>query len=139
MSPHATQGELTEPRPDRAVPAAIAAAVRRGLRTDARERWPSMQALLDALQPIAPPPRRWPWIAVGGVALAAIAAIAVARLASEDPPDVGALQRSAPTFAGNPVPMLVHESGTTVSTTINAVRLRTSSSRSRVARSTSRS
>ncbi len=71
---NAELGEVTPPPGDRDVPARIHDAVRRGLRVDAAERWPSMQALLDALSPVAAvsTPRGWILPVAAVVALGAV-------------------------------------------------------------------
>jgi tetratricopeptide (TPR) repeat protein len=51
---------------------AIAAAVKRGLAVDPAARWPSMDALIDALER-AIAPRRAKWLALGAVGVAAVA------------------------------------------------------------------
>lgn len=68
---------------DPAVPRAVEAALRRGLSMDPRVRFPSMEALLDAL---APPRRmrRWPWLIGGSIAVAAATGIAVAVTARSE-------------------------------------------------------
>lgn len=54
------------PTSGRNVPAAVAAIVRRGLTSDPAARYPSMQALLDALEHCLRPRRRiWLWASVG--------------------------------------------------------------------------
>ncbi|HWB81247.1 MAG TPA: tetratricopeptide repeat protein [Nannocystaceae bacterium] len=70
-------GEIRKPK-DHGVPSRIVAAIRRGLAVDAAERWPSMRALIDALQPVRSR-KRWLWLAMGGTAVVAIAAVAWPR------------------------------------------------------------
>jgi serine/threonine protein kinase/tetratricopeptide (TPR) repeat protein len=71
-------GAIAPPVRGRKVPPRILRALLRGLAIDPAARFPSMAALLAAL---APPPRRWPWIAAaaGAVAIAAAGAVVVAR------------------------------------------------------------
>ncbi len=70
---NALEGTLTPPKDDREVPPRIHDAVIRGLRPAPADRWPSMDALLEALEPPvapapAPPaPSRAPWIAIAAV------------------------------------------------------------------------
>jgi tetratricopeptide (TPR) repeat protein len=71
-------GAIAPPVRGRKVPPRILRALLRGLAIDPAARFPSMAALLAAL---APPPRRWPWVAAaaGAVAIAAAGAVLVAR------------------------------------------------------------
>ncbi|MDC0723746.1 serine/threonine-protein kinase [Nannocystis bainbridge] len=68
-------GQLVPRPPERAVPAWLDRAVTRGLDGAPSRRWPSMQALLAALER-GPPHRRWPWLAAGLLALAGVFAAA---------------------------------------------------------------
>ncbi|MBX7083355.1 MAG: serine/threonine-protein kinase [Nannocystaceae bacterium] len=57
------------------VPAALARAIERGLQPRASARWPSMDALLHALESATRPPwwrRPWRWLGLGGVAALAV-------------------------------------------------------------------
>ncbi len=72
-----TTGPVPPPRRDR--PAWIAPLLVRGLAADPDRRWPSMQALLDAIA-ARRAPRRWPWYlaaALGTVGLALTLAVAI--------------------------------------------------------------
>jgi tetratricopeptide (TPR) repeat protein/tRNA A-37 threonylcarbamoyl transferase component Bud32 len=51
------------------VPAWLESHVRRGLAADPAARWPSVAAMVDAIE--KRPRRRWPWLAAAGVVLAA--------------------------------------------------------------------
>ncbi|HUJ61100.1 MAG TPA: protein kinase [Kofleriaceae bacterium] len=73
--------ELAVPAEPRRVPARVRAALERGLRAEPGDRFPSIDALAAEL---APPRRRWPWVA-GGLAVAAgAAALAVSLAAPRD-------------------------------------------------------
>jgi len=74
---HALEGTVSPPPRERDVPPAIRDAVLRGLRPEADDRWPTMDALLAALTPPAPPPARRRWIAIGSVGVATAVAIGV--------------------------------------------------------------
>lgn len=69
-------GHVREPS-DRRVPAGVNAALRRAMSAAAIERFASMNALLEAIEHAARPPRRWwPWLAgVGAVAATAAAVV----------------------------------------------------------------
>ena len=67
------EGRLREPPADSAVPAWVRRILVRGLRVDPEARWPSMDALLDALAR-DPAQRRRRWAVAAG-ALAAVAAV----------------------------------------------------------------
>ena len=58
--------------PTRPLPAWLSRAVQRGLSPDPAQRWPSMQALLTALERGGP--RRWPWAIAGALVIAGVAA-----------------------------------------------------------------
>ncbi len=75
---HIRTGTIERP-PDRDVPARIEAALRRGLSSDPRDRFPSMAALVAAIAPSAK--RRWPWIA--GAAMVAATGTAAAFLLTQ--------------------------------------------------------
>jgi tetratricopeptide (TPR) repeat protein len=69
------RGNVRAPPADAVVPAWLARVVRRGLSLRPEDRYPSMHALLAALQP---PRRRWPWLlAAGGVIAGSIATYAL--------------------------------------------------------------
>jgi len=59
------------------VPRAVWRALERGLSADPAARWPSLDALLDALDAVLKP-RRWPLVAAASVAAAALALAALA-------------------------------------------------------------
>ena len=82
-------GRLREPPTTRRIPRRIRAALRRGLATDPAARFPSMPALLTAL---APPARRWLWVAAA-ITVAAIAAGAY-LLGAPAPPCRGVAARA---------------------------------------------
>ncbi|MBK8234656.1 MAG: protein kinase [Deltaproteobacteria bacterium] len=63
-------GDVREPPHDVEVPRRVLKVVRRGLAVAPERRWPSMEALLQALTAAAAPPR-WPLAAAGVTALAA--------------------------------------------------------------------
>ncbi|MBL8623507.1 MAG: serine/threonine-protein kinase [Myxococcales bacterium] len=88
-----------------AIPAAVRPVLERGLAVDPAARWPSVAALIEALDQalrgaapapmvaVAPPAggvtsprRRWPWLAAGLALVAASAGVAVARRASPSSP-----------------------------------------------------
>ena len=81
----AIEGGPVAPRRER--PAWIAQVLARGLAADPEDRWPSMQALLDAIAEHRAPPRR-PWrLALGlGVLAAAAAIAAIAWPERSEPP-----------------------------------------------------
>jgi tetratricopeptide (TPR) repeat protein len=71
LSASVIAGEL-RPEPEAtAVPARIRAAIRRGLSTRPSDRFPSMDAMIEALAPRA---RRWPAVAAGALAVGTVAA-----------------------------------------------------------------
>jgi tetratricopeptide (TPR) repeat protein/predicted Ser/Thr protein kinase len=77
------------------VPAKVRAILARGLDTDPAARFPSMQALLVALER-ALRPRRWPYLAAGSVAIAGAAvALGLAARGGEHDPCAGSAQRLA--------------------------------------------
>ncbi|MDB4956553.1 MAG: Protein kinase [Myxococcales bacterium] len=77
-------GEIREPRSDRRVPASIKRAIDRGLAIDPSARFPSVSALAVALE--QRPRSRTRWAAVAGVALLAIAGVALfVQPAATDP------------------------------------------------------
>ncbi len=70
------QSGAVRPVTEHDVPDAVVEALFRGLRSEPHERHPTMDALLDALDP-APARPRWPW-AVAGVGVLAVGAVAYA-------------------------------------------------------------
>lgn len=66
--------ERGEPRGRTRIPAALREYVQRGLASDPAARWPSLDAMLDALARIAAPRRRWPLALAGTAALGLVAA-----------------------------------------------------------------
>jgi tetratricopeptide (TPR) repeat protein len=70
-------GRMVPPPDERPVPARVHAVVLRGLAADPEARWPSMDALIDALAAAAEPRRRWRWAAVAAVVAAAAAAAVI--------------------------------------------------------------
>jgi serine/threonine protein kinase/tetratricopeptide (TPR) repeat protein len=79
-------GSIREPSSERDVPGPIRRALARGLANDPAQRWPDMNALLDALR-WDPAQRRRRWVA-GGLALALVAttALVVSQLPEDPPP-----------------------------------------------------
>ncbi len=87
------------PRPPRRteVPRSLARILRRGMDPDPRGRWPSMVALLAALQTAPQRPRRWR----EGLAIAAVAGVALVGIANagdDDDPCTSAGERWARTW-----------------------------------------
>jgi len=102
---NAEAGALSPPPADREVPAWIHVAVLRGLQVEPDDRWPSMEALLEALAPppVAPAPpvdddrvRKWPWISV--IVIAVVIVIGVLLWPTKQP-DPMADQQAAVTAA----------------------------------------
>ncbi|MFY0542341.1 tetratricopeptide repeat protein [Nannocystis pusilla] len=91
------RGRVEPPRRPAKVPPAIHRAILRGLAAEPGDRWPSMQALLDALErPLRRDRRRW--ALAGGGALLVAGAVAFA-LAGEAPAlCTGAAEALAPTW-----------------------------------------
>jgi tetratricopeptide (TPR) repeat protein len=81
IAERAIRGQITPPVKSKGAPARIENAIRRGLRPDPADRFPSMAALLAAL---AVKPKRSPlrWIAAGLLAIAAVVAIVLATRGS---------------------------------------------------------
>ena len=76
------EGRITPPSQPVDAPASVLAIVHRGLAPEPEHRWPSMDALLDALEARLRPPRRWG----RGVALATVASAGlVLMIPSPDP------------------------------------------------------
>ncbi|MEX1365943.1 MAG: serine/threonine-protein kinase [Nannocystaceae bacterium] len=75
------QGRLDEPEPNE-VPPRLRAVLERGLRAKAEERWPDMLALLEALEPFAPPTHRGIGRSLDALLASLIAAVVWAALAS---------------------------------------------------------
>jgi len=73
---------------DSEVPRHIGEAVRRGLAVEPDERWPSMHALLEAMQP-RPPQRWWAWSLAAALVLAGVG-VAASSSSSVEPPCTGA-------------------------------------------------
>ncbi|WAS98261.1 tetratricopeptide repeat protein [Nannocystis punicea] len=91
------RGRIDPPRRAIKVPPAIHRAILRGLSPEPGDRWPSMQALLDALErPLRRDRRRWA-LAGGGVALVA-GAIAFALAGDAPALCTGAPEALAPTW-----------------------------------------
>jgi tetratricopeptide (TPR) repeat protein len=65
LATNVTQGRLKDPPKDRRVPARLSKLVLRGLTTAPADRWPSMDALIEALAH-DPAQARRRWLAVGG-------------------------------------------------------------------------
>jgi tetratricopeptide (TPR) repeat protein/predicted Ser/Thr protein kinase len=80
------RGEMNPPPPDSKVSPAVHQVVMRGLAKDPSARWPSMEALVDALEAAMGTKRR-PWLlpALGGVAVVIIAVLAVLLLVRPEP------------------------------------------------------
>lgn len=74
------------PIPERDVPPRIREVALKGLAVDPSERWPSMDALLEALERAAAPRRRWVWAAGLALTAAIAAAVAVQTLDAEARP-----------------------------------------------------
>lgn len=72
---HVMEGKLREPPRGRGVPAAVQRVIVRGLSTRARGRWPSMDALLVALQRALGHRRRFVWGASAGLLAASAAGV----------------------------------------------------------------
>ncbi len=77
--------EKLAPFERRDIPASVERALRRGLSWHPEDRFPDINALLDAL---APRPRRWPWMAVGGTLVVAALLSAFALGGGEAPVSV---------------------------------------------------
>ncbi|PCC66387.1 Serine/threonine protein kinase [Nannocystis exedens] len=91
------RGQIDPPRRPARVPPAIHRAILRGLSTEPGDRWPSMQALLDALErPLRRDRRRWA-VAAGGAALVA-GAVAFALAGDAPALCTGAAEALAPTW-----------------------------------------
>ena len=75
-------GKIRKPPDGRDVPARVRDRLERGLSADPAARFPSVEALVDAL---APPRRKWPWIAAIGVAGAAVATAIVLAPSHTEP------------------------------------------------------
>jgi hypothetical protein len=73
--PFDDDGPRGEPAPIAGVPPWLSAVVARGLSLDPRDRFADLDAFVAAL---APPARRWPWVAAGAVALGGAAALVIA-------------------------------------------------------------
>ncbi|HZS36123.1 MAG TPA: serine/threonine-protein kinase [Polyangia bacterium] len=75
------RAHIHEPPPaprsiDPAIPPALDDLIMRAMRKSADERFPSAQAMIDAIDRLLSPPKRervWPWIALAGAAVAALA------------------------------------------------------------------
>jgi tetratricopeptide (TPR) repeat protein/predicted Ser/Thr protein kinase len=81
------QGSIREPPRDRSVPSRVHQVVIRGLSAKPGARYPSMGALLDALQS-ASERRRWPWFAGGfGIVGAAVLGVVASGFPGEHPCD----------------------------------------------------
>jgi tetratricopeptide (TPR) repeat protein len=76
-------GHPRDPPPGARVPGWLRRALLRGLRVDPAERWPSMQALLAALD--RDPAQRRRWLLAGGAAALLVGAAAAALGTREDP------------------------------------------------------
>ncbi len=73
-------GRLRPPPASATAPARVRDAVLRGLRTDPAERFPSMNALVDALATEPAHRRWWPWLVAGAAVVVAGGAVAGALL-----------------------------------------------------------
>jgi len=80
------RGEMNPPPPDSKVPPAVHQVVMRGLAKDPAARWPSMEALVDALEAALGKKKR-PWLlpVLGGAALVIIAVLVVLLVARPEP------------------------------------------------------
>jgi hypothetical protein len=78
------EGRVAPPPDGASVPRWLERALRRGLARAPADRWPSMTALLDALEARLALRRRAPWLALGGVAV--VAAIVVTAVLRRAPP-----------------------------------------------------
>jgi hypothetical protein len=100
-------GQVRPPPASTEVPRAIEAVLRRGMARDAADRWPSVQAMLDALAlpaPAAAPRRPRPaLIAAAGAGAVAAALVATWALTRDDAAPAPALA-SAPDAAPAPAP-----------------------------------
>jgi tetratricopeptide (TPR) repeat protein len=68
LAQNVIRGEIRPPPRDNRVPARLRELLLRGLRTEREQRFPSMEALLEALAPGREAPSRW-WLAAVGVVL----------------------------------------------------------------------
>jgi len=82
LAANVVQGKLRPLPRDARVPERVQAALRRGLAVDPAQRFPDMPALLAALAPAVPRPRRWT-LAVAGLALVGGAATYTMRAAAD--------------------------------------------------------
>ncbi len=81
-------GTIAPPRRGHGVSAGVERALRRGLRADPDERFPSMAALLDELEPRA---KRWPYVALGVGAVGAAITTTLLLTRGAAAPDVDAV------------------------------------------------
>ncbi|HUQ02904.1 MAG TPA: serine/threonine-protein kinase [Kofleriaceae bacterium] len=88
------RGAMREPPADKDVPGHIRASLRRGLAIERGARWPSMNALLAALE--RPRGARWPIALAAGAGVAAVAAVWIATR----PSPAAACPDPAPRLAG---------------------------------------
>jgi len=88
------KGQLNPPPADHKVPARIHEVVLRGLARQPEARWPSMEALIDALEAASGAKKR-PWLGpvVGGVGVAIIGVLVALLLLRPDPPAPGELDQ----------------------------------------------
>ena len=86
-------GTIAPPPRKHDVPAAVERALRRGLRADPAERFPSMTALLDEIEPRS---QRWPYVALGTGAVGAAIATTLLLTRSAAVPDVDVDAACAP-------------------------------------------
>jgi tetratricopeptide (TPR) repeat protein/predicted Ser/Thr protein kinase len=77
-------GEIAKPAATRGVPGWLHAAILRGLAFDPAARWPSMRALVSALE--RGRRRRWHGIGIGAAAIAIVAVVSLSRQGSDAPP-----------------------------------------------------
>ncbi len=82
-----TDGTIAPPPRKHTVPAAVERTLRRGLRADPAERFPSMTALLADLEPRS---RRWPYVALGTGAVGAAIVTTLLLTRGAAAPDVDA-------------------------------------------------
>jgi serine/threonine protein kinase/tetratricopeptide (TPR) repeat protein len=93
-------GRIDPPRRQIKLPPALHRAILRGLSAEPQDRWPSMQALLDAIErPLRRDRRRW-FAATGLLAATAATSIAIATATASDAPALctGAADAFAPTW-----------------------------------------
>ena len=88
------KGTINPPPADNKVPARIHDVIQRGLAKEPEQRWPSMEALIDALETATGARRRpWLWPVVGGAGVVIIGVLVALLLIRPEPPMPGELDR----------------------------------------------